>query len=74
MCADAGYPAQDVRQEHHRVGRHGPAGRVFDRVTDEAYNELGADYSTRSNPALARCRAVAQLNKLGYNVNLSAAN
>ena len=41
-------------------------------TTGEIYTKLGADHSSRDNPALARRRAVAQLNRLGYNVALKA--
>lgn len=43
-------------------------------TTGEIYNELGADYSSRHNPGLARRRAIAQLNRLGYKVELTTAN
>ena len=40
-------------------------------TTGEVYNELGADYSSRNNPGRARRRAVAELSRLGYNVELT---
>ncbi len=43
-------------------------------ITGEIYNELGADYFSRNNPGLARRRAVAQLHRLGYKVELTTAN
>jgi transposase len=43
-------------------------------TTGEIYNELGADYSSRQNPGLARRRAVAQLTRLGYTVELTSIN
>ena len=43
-------------------------------ITGEIYNELGADYFSRNNPGLARRRAVAQLRRLGYKVELTTAN
>lgn len=36
--------------------------------------QLGADYSSRQNPGLARRRAVAQLTRLGYTVELTSIN
>ena len=43
-------------------------------TTGEIYSELGADYSSRSDAGRARRRAVTELNRLGYNVELSTAN
>jgi transposase len=41
---------------------------------DEVYHELGADYFTsRDNPERRRDRLVAQLTKLGYDVELTPA-
>lgn len=43
-------------------------------TTGEIYHDLGADYSSRQNPGLTRRRAVAQLTRLGYTVELTSIN
>lgn len=40
-------------------------------TTGQTYNELGADYYSRNNPARTRRRAIAQLHNLDYNVQLT---
>ena len=42
--------------------------------TGELYNDPGADYYIRLDPARARRRAIAQLQHLGYEVQLSQAS
>lgn len=43
-------------------------------ITGEIYHELGADHYRRDNPGRARRRAIAELHRLGYEVELTTAH
>lgn len=43
-------------------------------ITGEIYHELGADYYRRDNSGRSRRRAIAELHRFGYEVELNTAS
>lgn len=73
-----------VAASNHRTARHPGGGPVAHKILVAAYHimatpgvvyhELGGDYfASRDNPDRRRDRLVAQLAKLGYDVDLTPA-